>query len=78
MKKTSLNTTLPIDIFAAISTSKVRHGVSRCLHCLVCAQHGRVVNGVKVPCEGTETWKHEIKSPVEVNSGRVTDRGEED
>ena len=25
------------------------------LHCLVCAQHGRVANGVKVPCEKTET-----------------------
>ena len=35
------------------------------------------VNGVRVPCERTKTWKHEIKSPVEANSGRVTDRGEE-
>ena len=41
---------------------------------LVCAQHGRVANGVKDPCERT---KHEIKSPVEANSGRVTDRGQD-
>jgi hypothetical protein len=58
----------------------------RPLHAVVCAQHGRVANGVtllrrgfggrEVPCERTKTWKHEIKSPVEANSGRVTDRGE--
>jgi hypothetical protein len=35
-------------------TFKVRHGAQRSyLHCLVCAQHGRDVNGVQVPCRKT-------------------------
>ena len=43
---------------------------------LVCAQHGRVENGVKVSCERT-LRENVIKSLREANSGRVTDQGEE-
>ena len=43
---------------------------------LVCAQHGRVVNGVKVLCGNSS--KHEMLKPLsEANSGRVTDSGKE-
>ena len=43
---------------------------------IVCAQHGRVVNGVKVPCRRTNHGNMSQLLP-EANSGRVTARGEE-
>jgi hypothetical protein len=46
------------------------------LECDVCAQHGRVVNGVKVPCRRTDHGNMN-NLPLEANSGRVTDRGKE-
>ena len=45
---------MQVQIVIVCRTSEVRHGAKRrCLHRLVCAQHGRVVNGVKVPCRRT-------------------------
>jgi hypothetical protein len=44
---------------------------------LVCAQHGHVVNGVRVPCGNTRNHESETKPPSEANSGRVTHPGKE-
>ena len=50
----SISNILGILILVLCIRSEVRHGAERrCLHRL-CAQHGRVVNGVKDPCRRTK------------------------
>ena len=58
------------------SGSAAGRGADRPLQPVVCAQHGRVANGVQVPCR--RTARENVKELLpKANLGRVTNRGEE-
>ena len=62
--------------YCPASVLRIGELASRILRHLVCAQHGRVVNGVKVSYRRTD---HESMKDLslEANSERVTNQGEE-